>query len=111
MQSMSEQAILGEIGARLRRERLNQNLTQAVIAERAGVRQPTIPAVERGDDFTMGTFIGILRGLGRLEVLEALLPEPASSPTQLAQSAGRERQRARAPRTAPAKEWVWGDEA
>ena len=37
-----------QLGAALQRERKKQNLTQAQLAEKVGLRQPTISAVEGG---------------------------------------------------------------
>jgi hypothetical protein len=63
----------------------------------------------------MGTLLGVLRALGRLENLDAFLPDPGPSPIQLAKLQGKERQRASGPREAIVKEeakegWKWGDE-
>lgn len=113
MKSNTNQELLAEIGRRLRRERMNQELTQDMLAERTGLRQATISRVERGYDFTIETMIEILRALDRLENLDAFLPAPTASPIALAQHQGRERQRVRPNRRAEASDtsWQWGDES
>lgn len=93
-QDWSDSQVIGEIGRRLRRERLNQNLTQAGVSERAGIRRATVSAVEGGEDFTLGTLVSILRALDRLSSLDAFLPDPGVSPMQLLQHRGSQRQRA-----------------
>jgi len=95
MKSLSEQEILAELGRRLRRTRLSQNVTQQGLAERAGVSQRTVSAAEGGEDIRLSTLVRLLRALHRLEGIDALLPAPQVSPLELAERKGRERQRAR----------------
>jgi putative transcriptional regulator len=91
---MSDKAILKEVGRRLRRRRLDKNLTQQRLADLAGLSRATISDLERGAPAGVLTLIQILRALGGLEELDAFLPEPGPSPLQLAKMKGRERQRA-----------------
>jgi transcriptional regulator with XRE-family HTH domain len=95
---LSEPEILAELGRRLRRYRLQQNLTQADLARDAGVGNRTVRNLERGGDVQLGTLLRILRALGRLDALDAFLPRPGVSPMELLRSGGRERQRASASR-------------
>lgn len=122
----SDQRILETIGARLRQARLNQDLTQATLATRAGLQRRTISNVENGDDFTMGTLLRVLRGLNQLQNLDAFLPDPGVSPVDLARNQGKPRQRARRNRpatvepvdpapaeidAAPPSGWSWGEDS
>ncbi len=91
---LSDAEILAELGGRLRRYRLTQNITQAELARHAGLSTRTIRNVEQGDDIQLSTIIRMLRALGRLEVLDAFLPRPTVSPMELLSTGGRERQRA-----------------
>ena len=91
---MSDKAILTEVGRRLRRRRLDKNLSQQRLAELAGLSRTTVSDLERGGAAGMLTLIQVLRALGGLEELDAFLPEPGPSPLQLAKMKGRERQRA-----------------
>jgi transcriptional regulator with XRE-family HTH domain len=91
---MSDQAILEDIGRRLKRRRLDRNLTQQEVADRAGLTRTTIGEFERGASSSMLTLIRILRVLGALEELDNFLPESGPSPLQLAKRQGRQRQRA-----------------
>jgi putative transcriptional regulator len=91
---MSDQAILAEIGARLKRRRLDRNLTQQEVADRAGLTRVTVGEFERGAPAGLLTLIRILRVLGGLEELESFLPDTGPSPLQLAKLQGRRRQRA-----------------
>lgn len=94
----SDRAALALIGQRIQRERLNQNLTQEALAERAGVGLRTVRYLEAGRQTTVETLIRVLRALGKRGALDAFLPEPGLSPLQLAKLKGRERQRAGTPR-------------
>jgi len=105
----SDQAILQEIGLRLRRERLNQNLTQEAVAKRVGIRRATLSNAESGEDFTVGTLLGILRALDRLRNLAAFLPDPGVSPMQLLKKEGKVRKRASTKAKKPKQAWTWGD--
>ena len=100
---MSDRAILREIGHRLKRRRLEKNLSQQKLAELAGLNRTTIGEVERGVPFGVLTLVQILRALKALEELDSFLPDPGISPLQLAKMKGKERRRA-SPRTTKSKE-------
>ena len=110
----TDAAILGELGGRLARVRLERNLTQARLAEEAGVSKRTIERLESGGVATqLSGFIRVCRGLGLLERFDLLVPETVPSPVEQLKLHGRRRHRASTPRTgeaAPAK-WHWGAEA
>ena len=90
--------ILQEIGARLQVLRLQQNITAAQFAKRAGVSLRTVNRAEAGENTSLETTIRLLRAANRLGALEAFLPVPLVSPLQLAKMRGHERQRASTPR-------------
>ncbi len=92
--AMTDPAILAELGRRLRRLRLNRDVTQIDLAARAGVSRSVVQSIERGDDATLGSLLRVLRALGALDQLDAFLPDPGISPLQLARLRGRRRQRA-----------------
>jgi transcriptional regulator with XRE-family HTH domain len=91
---MSDLAILREIGNRLKRKRLDKNLSQQKLAETAGLNRTTVSEIEQGKPFAMLTFIQILRALDALEELDSLLPDTGFSPLQLAKMKGKIRRRA-----------------
>lgn len=90
--------ILREVGERLRRLRLQDNTTVSELAEKAGLGERTIGRAEAGENTSLESLVKLLRALGRLDGLEAMLPEQLVSPIQLAENRVRERQRAYAPR-------------
>lgn len=111
--NLADKTVLIEIGKRLERYRLDRQLTQAVLAEQAGVSKRTVERVEAGASVQLATIIRILRVLGLLEGLETLIPETGIRPMDLLQLRGEERQRASKTRRnpdQPHKEWSWDDE-
>ena len=93
--SKTDAEILAEIGGRLREYRLQRNLTQQTLAERAGLSRRGVYAAETGRDPMFSTVVRILRVIGRLEALETFLPPPPASPLQLLDRGPRTRKRAR----------------
>ncbi len=87
--------VLKEVGERLRGFRLQQNVTQAELADAAGVGHATVKRAEAGENIRLETIVKILRALGRVEALDSFLPEPLVSPIRLADQRERGRQRAR----------------
>ena len=91
--SMSDKAIMSEVGSRVKALRLRRNLTQKQVAAAAAVSLNVIKALERGKG-KISSLVAVLRELDALETLDSFLPEPKISPLQLAKQQGRRRQRA-----------------
>lgn len=111
--SLTDPAVLAEIGARLRRHRLRHNQTQRQLADAAAVAKRTVERLEAGESTQLSSFLRVCRALGLLDRFEDLVPEPLPSPVEQLQRQGRERQRASG-RTdeepGPSEPWRWGDE-
>lgn len=68
-----EQRLLTDMGERLKLARLRRKLSNAVVAQRAGISRTSLYKVERGDPgATMGTYLRVLAVLGMEEDLNAL---------------------------------------
>ena len=91
---MNDSAIVEELGQRLRRRRLNRNMTQEELAEKAGLARYSVSQMENGANFSCLTLIKVLRILECLDELDAFLPPPGISPLQLAKMQGKTRERA-----------------
>ncbi len=95
---------------RLESIRLSRNITQAQLAEEAGVSPRTVGRLEKGQGVSMDTFIRIMMALNIQQNLEALLPDPTVRPIERVGMGAGERKRAR-----PAKSidelptWSWGN--
>lgn len=60
-----EQRLLSELGERLRLARKRRKLSNAVVAQRAGVFRTTVYKVEAGDPgATLGAYVRVLAALG-----------------------------------------------
>ena len=113
LEEMGNEAIRAVLGRRLQRERLNQNITQARLAEQAGISRRTLVATEKGEGTTLETLIRLLRGLGKLGQLDQFLPEPPISPIQLAKLNGKVRQKASGKLRYPTEHntvWQWKED-
>ena len=109
---LNDEAILQELGRRLARCRLDLGLTQAALAEQAGVSKRTVERVEAGVSTQMSTMIRIMRVLGLLEGLDRAVPEVALRPLDLLKRQGKQRQRASSKQqsTPTGEPWTWGEE-
>ncbi|MDR1228086.1 MAG: helix-turn-helix domain-containing protein [Azoarcus sp.] len=68
-----EQRLLSELGERLRLARLRRKLSNAVVAQRAGISRTTLYKVEAGDPgATMGSYVRVLAVLGLENDLQTL---------------------------------------
>lgn len=115
---LTDDAALRELGSRLASARLERNLTQAALAEQAGVAKRTVERLESGAVATqLSGFLRVCRVLGVLERFDTLIPEPTLSPMAQLKLQGRKRQRAASTmRTKGAdhhmvsepKPWTWG---
>lgn len=113
LENMGNKEIRKELGRRLQRERLNQDITQATLAEQAGIARRTLVGAEKGEGTSLETLIAILRALGRLGQLDNFLPEPPLSPIELARLKGKVRQKASGKTRYPTPSdtpWQWKED-
>ncbi|WP_144244170.1 helix-turn-helix transcriptional regulator [Nitrincola sp. A-D6] len=89
----SASAIAEELGERLKQARLNCDLTQTEVAERAGIARKTVLNAEKGSA-QLENFVAILLALDLAEQLDLFLPKQPISPLQLAKLQGKKRKRA-----------------
>jgi transcriptional regulator with XRE-family HTH domain len=113
LKHLADEAILVELGARLARRRLDLQLTQAEVAEEAGIAKRTLERIEAGASTQMTSLIRVLRVLDALPGLDSLLPETGPRPMDLLRRRGKLRQRASRRRSAArsAPPWSWNDKA
>lgn len=87
------------VGEQLRALRINRNIDQKTLAERAGVSVRALRNLEGGAGSTLHTLVCVLRALGREDWLRSVGPVATINPLMLARSHER-RQRASKPRGA-----------
>ena len=108
----SDDTLLQEIGRRIADARLARNMTQAELAERAGMGVRTVQRLELGAAAThLSGFLRVCRVLGFLERLDALIPAEQVSPIALLKLKRSARQRASRVRegSEPKASWTWGE--
>jgi transcriptional regulator with XRE-family HTH domain len=93
--SMSNTAIVLEIGKRLKEYRLKRKLTQQDLAEHAGISVFTVSQIEKGNPVSISMFLPVLRVLRLLDNLEMLLPEIGVSPIEMLKLKGKAPKRIR----------------
>lgn len=115
---LTNDAVLAEIGRRLEHARLQRNLTQAELADAAGIGEATLRRLEGGRSVQATTLVKLFRAIDLLPALDALLPQSGDSPIaqlerQQHQPTMRRRATSRARRVSPPAApapWRWGDE-
>ena len=113
---MTTDAVVAELGRRFERARLQLNLTQAELAQAAGVGEATLRRFERGRSIQLTTLVKLLGTMGLLDGLDAVLPEDSVDPiAELERRGRRERRRASGTRARRGRDrarpaWRWGDE-
>ncbi len=112
---LTDAGILRTLGERLERHRIDAGLTQAELAEQAGIGKRTLERVEAGLGAELGTLIRVLRALKLLEGLDRLVPELPPSPIAQLELRGKQRRRVShsrrrgKTRTGPTKPWTWDE--
>src|SRR5690606_38725314 len=77
---LTDEQVLGKLGGALRRMRLARNLSQANVAERAGVDRTTVVKIEAGKGNSLMNLVQVLRALGHLDLLDGFHKEPRLTP-------------------------------
>jgi len=110
--ALTDDSVLAELGQRLARHRLAQDLTQAQLAKQAGLSKRTVERIEAGESAQLASLIRVLRVLRLLPALDSSIPAPPASPIELLRNQGRPRKRARSDSRTPTKaaDWTWEDE-
>ncbi|MBS7455703.1 helix-turn-helix transcriptional regulator [Coralloluteibacterium stylophorae] len=108
---VSDSTVLRQLGDRLAALRLAQNLTQAEVAEQAGVSKRTVERLEAGATASqLSTFLRVCRVLGLQDRLDQLVPEPTASPVAQLRQQRQTRKRASGRQEdaqAPSTTWTW----
>jgi putative transcriptional regulator len=92
-ENLTPNAIAKELGDRIKTARLNANLTQKALANKAGVSLKAVTNGEKGKS-TLESMIAILIALELTEQLNLFIPKQEISPVQLMELKGKERKRA-----------------
>lgn len=86
--------ITAELGLRLKAVRLSQSLSQADLAERAGVSAGTVKALEKTGQSSLASLVRVVQALGLSDQLQALFVLKVQSIAEMEQAQLAKRQRA-----------------
>lgn len=92
--SMTDKAILAQIGKFIKHQRVAQNSTQDVLSKAAGISRSTLSLLERGETVTLPTLIQVMRVLNQLQFMEHFVLQEQISPLWLAKQEKYKRKRA-----------------
>ena len=73
-------AIMRQIGSKLKELRIEKNMKQAELADASGVSVFTISSVENGKTTSLLTIVQLLRALGHLDYFDSFSQEETISP-------------------------------
>lgn len=90
-EAYSIEVLLGKVADALLRTRLNQNLTQQVLADRSGISLKAVVNLESGHGASLKSFLSVCRTLGQLGWIDTITPPEGPSPMELLKLAGRPR--------------------
>ena len=110
---LTDEAILTEVGRRISSRRVEFNMTQADIAERAGVAKRTVERIEGGASAQISNIIRLFRALDLMMNLDRMIPEPGPKPMDLLKQKGKTRVRAskkKDKRKETGKFWKWKED-
>ena len=72
-EEITDEELLQRIGSKLKEIRLEQNIRQKELSEKAGLSMFSISQMETGHNTSMQSIIQVLRALGRMDMLDAFL--------------------------------------
>jgi len=92
--SLSDREIAEDIGEKIRKIRLKNNIARSELQRITGVHMKTVGDAEGGKNITMTTLISVLRGLNALHLIQDLVEDEPLSPVSMAKNRGTVRERA-----------------
>jgi transcriptional regulator with XRE-family HTH domain len=99
IQSASDTALIGTLGAFIKHHRIQQNKSQAQLAKEAGIVRSTLSLFENGENTSLLVFVQLLRALKLLNMLKQFEIKKELSPLELAKLEQSEKKRARRKKT------------
>ncbi|MFV0344717.1 MAG: helix-turn-helix domain-containing protein [Bacteroidales bacterium] len=90
---MTDLAIAGELGERIKDTRKRKQFSQKDVAERSGLSAFTISQIETGKNTSLASLIAVMRVLRLLENFNSLVPELVISPLEIFRQQSKKRKR------------------
>lgn len=104
----SSETIIGDLCKRLNEVRLSRNISQADLANEAGVSRSTMTRLADGKAISLDSFVRVMMALQLTDHLAGMLPDPSIRPIERVQFGGTQRQRASRKKD-ETSEWTWRD--
>ncbi|MCY4048081.1 MAG: helix-turn-helix transcriptional regulator [Hyphomicrobiales bacterium] len=104
----SSETITGALCKRLDEIRLSRNISQADIANEAGVSRSTMTRLADGKAVSLDSFVRVMIALRLTDHLAAMLPDPGIRPIERVRFEGAKRQRSSRKKD-ETPEWTWRD--
>ena len=101
LKRMTDDMVIQAIGEYVRSVRLERNMTQEQLGERAGVHRTTVRDLELGKRSTLLTLIQVLRSLDQLQTLKHFKASKELNPIELAKLEAKQRKRASGTKSNP----------
>lgn len=91
--AFTDNAILKQIGQKIKEARLAQNISQRQLAKDSGMSNFSISQIESGHNTSILSLVMVLRALNRLNVLDELFAEAPISPIALSEAMRKQHKR------------------
>lgn len=105
----SEQAVIKELGFRIKQYRISLNITQNGLANKCGLSSSTVVRIEGGEDSKISNYIKIMEGLGLLSNIDVLIPEVQPDFKAMFEKKA-PRQRVKTSHSNQKSNWIWGED-
>ena len=105
--SLSDLTLTETIGAFVKNQRIQRNLSQESVANSANISRSTLSLLERGQTVTLTTLLQVLRTLDLLHVMDAFRVQEQFSPLALAKIQQAQRKRGSGSKNRDDKENEW----
>ena len=102
----SNKEIIEELGKRIKRQRINNGLTQLELANKSGLSLRTITNIECGKDTKLSAIISILRAENILSNVDLLIEEETIRPSDYLQLK-KPRERVGSKKVSKNSSWTW----
>jgi transcriptional regulator with XRE-family HTH domain len=91
---MSDASLMESIGAFIKQQRMQRNLSQEKVANAANISRSTLSLLERGETVTLASLIQVLRTLELLHIMDGFQIQEQMSPIAIAKMQQKKRKRA-----------------
>ena len=101
---------INEIGIRIKQYRINMEMTQQELADKAGISSRSVLRLEQGETVQLENFIRVLSALGIEDNLELLIPDQTKRPSYYLNNEIKKRARKKKTNLESGNRFKWGDE-